>query len=91
MRVLSLTVSVVAGVVLAATACAAAQPRPVRPEHKWCYVEPPPFSIQHCHFDSIEECRVEIPGMGGFCNLNPWYVEPPPPAAKPAKRKRPAR
>jgi hypothetical protein len=75
--------------VLASAACAAAQPRAMRPEYKWCYIEPP-FYIQHCLFNSIEECRLEIPGMGGFCNLNPRYVEPAP-AAKPTKRKRSAR
>jgi hypothetical protein len=60
--------------------------RQIRPEYKWCYIEPP-YYIQHCHFRSIEECRVEIPGLGGYCNLNPRYVEPPLRPAKPTKRK----
>jgi hypothetical protein len=79
----------VTALVLATAASAVAQPRPVRPDYKWCYIEPP-FYIQHCVFDSIEECRLEIYGMGGYCNLNSRYVEPPP-AAQPKKRKRSAR
>lgn len=75
----------VAGVILTAATSASAQApfaRPPTPEFKWCYVEPPPFSSRHCQFRSIEECRVEIPGMGGYCSLNPRYVEPPPSKAR---------
>jgi hypothetical protein len=85
MRVLSMA----AVLVLASAANVAAQPRPVQPEFKWCYIELP-FYLQHCVYRSIEECRLEIPGMGGFCNLNPRYVEPAP-ATQTTKRKRPAR
>jgi hypothetical protein len=82
------SVAIGLGLVLVAAASASAQPRPggaVRPEYKWCYTEPPPFSFQHCRFNSIEECRPEIYGMGGFCTLNPRYVEP---ASRPAKPRR---
>jgi hypothetical protein len=76
------------GVLVAVAGTATAQPvRQVRPEYKWCYIEPP-YRIQHCYFRSIEECRVEIPGVGGWCNLNPRYVEPPPRPAKLPKRQR---
>jgi hypothetical protein len=79
----------VGALVLAMAASAVAQPRLVRPEYRWCYIEPP-YYIQHCMFNSIEECRLEIPGMGGYCNLNSRYVEPPP-AGQPKMRKRSAR
>ena len=78
--------SMAAALVLVAVVNAFAQPRPVRPEFKWCYIEPL-FYTQHCLFRSIEECRLEILGFGGYCNLNPRYVEPSP-AARPSKRGR---
>ena len=81
--------SMAAALVLVAVVNAFAQPRPVRPEFKWCHIEPP-FYTQHCFFRSIEECRLEIPGFGGYCNLNPRYVEPPS-AERPKRRKRPVR
>ena len=81
----------VAGVLVALGGTALAQPmRQVPPEYKWCFLEPP-YYIGYCVYRSIEECRVEIPGRGGYCNLNPRYVEPPPRGAKPPKRKRAVR
>jgi hypothetical protein len=75
-----------AGLFVLAMAGASAAPRSVWPEYKWCYIEPP-YYIQHCHYDSIEECRLEIIGMGGYCNLNPRYVEPAPQPEKPRRRR----
>jgi hypothetical protein len=80
-----------AGVLVALGGTAPAQPvRQVQREYKWCHVEPP-YYMPHCRFHSIEECRIEIPGLGGYCNLNPRYVEPPPRPARPPKRKRAVR
>jgi hypothetical protein len=81
MRVVGLTV----GVFVASMCTASAQAgMPPLPQFKWCHVEQPDY-MYSCLYRSIEECRLEIPGLGGFCNLNPRYVEP---AAKPMKTSR---
>ena len=76
------------GVLVALASSAGAQHRGQgRPEYKWCYLEPPYF-MPDCRFDGIEQCRLEIPGLGGVCNLNPRYKDPPPRPAKSPKRRR---
>jgi hypothetical protein len=39
----------------------------------------------NCGFSTLEQCRANVSGIGGFCDPNPFYKEP---AQKPAARKR---
>jgi hypothetical protein len=30
-----------------------------------------------CYFATLEQCRADVSGVGGFCDDNPWYIGPP--------------
>jgi hypothetical protein len=47
-------------------------------EYPWCAMIPmfQAGPAQLCQFDTLEQCRAEILGHGGWCNLNPYYREP---------------
>ncbi len=49
-----------------------------RVERPWCAMIPmyQAGPAQLCHFDTLEQCRVEVHGLGGWCSLNPYYREP---------------
>ena len=34
-----------------------------------------------CGFVSFQQCMATLSGMGGFCEMNPFYTPPPPPRA----------
>ena len=51
----------------------------------WCAFYNDSMSGENCGFISLEQCRLEVRGIGGICYPNPWY------AAAPARRgKQPA-
>ena len=39
-----------------------------------------------CGFDSLEQCRATVMGVGGFCERNPVYPAPDRKAAPPRRR-----
>jgi hypothetical protein len=43
----------------------------------------------NCGFDTLDQCRATISGVGGTCRENPWMAnEPRPPAPRKAPRDR---
>ena len=42
-------------------------------EYPWCAVYGDDFGGSNCGFSTIEQCRLTISGMGGFCEPNPFY------------------
>jgi hypothetical protein len=46
-----------------------------RTEHPWCAMIPSfgggPTPV--CLFDTLEQCRQEILGLGGQCSINPYF------------------
>jgi hypothetical protein len=52
--------------------------------YKWCAAYGTPGGT-NCGFVTIEQCRVTISGMGGFCEPNQFYTGP---EATPTSRKR---
>jgi hypothetical protein len=36
------------------------------------------MQYEDCHFDSLDACRQELLGLGGYCRPNPRYVPPEP-------------
>jgi len=53
--------------------------------YPWCAVLNVGDAAYNCGFVSIEQCRATVAGIGGYCELNPFYV---PPNDKPARRPR---
>lgn len=47
-------------------------------EGRWCAQVPigDDAVSERCNFNTIEECRREIVGVGGSCVLNPYYRGP---------------
>ena len=72
----------IAAATLFATSNARADP------YKWCAVLNMGDASYNCGFVTLEQCRATVSGVGGFCELNPFYSEP---ARKPAKTARPRR
>ena len=69
-------------VALLATGNAQADP------YKWCAVLNMGDAAYNCGFDTIAQCRATVSGVGGFCEPNPFYIEP---GRKPARTARPRR
>jgi len=42
-------------------------------EYPWCAVYGDDFGSSNCGFSTIEQCRATVSGIGGFCELNPFY------------------
>lgn len=79
-------------VLLAAAAIAAilALPQPAAAiQYPWCaeYAGEDSGGGTNCGFTTIEQCRLTISGMGGFCAPNPFYPEATT-DKQPRKRKR---
>ena len=55
-------------------------------EYPWCvyYMD---GDVSNCGFVSLQQCRMAVTGMGGYCQPNLFYVSPG--AAKPRTRARP--
>jgi hypothetical protein len=53
--------------------------------YKWCAVYNMFGGGRDCGFVTLEQCRVTISGIGGDCEINPFYTGPD---EKPAKRPR---
>jgi hypothetical protein len=46
--------------------------------YPWCAVYNMGDAATNCGFDTFEQCRISLSGMGGFCEKNNTYVPPPP-------------
>lgn len=73
MRVRIQCLAASAAIVLA-FALADAGPAAAR-DYKWCAWVPSFGSgaSSSCAFETLEQCREEVHGLGGWCNLNPYY------------------
>lgn len=40
----------------------------------------------NCGFTTFAQCMATVSGMQGFCDRNPWWVDPPPAKRRSAKR-----
>jgi Protein of unknown function (DUF3551) len=41
-----------------------------------------------CYFATLEQCREDVSGVGGYCTENPWYIGPPGRVATPVRKHR---
>jgi len=71
-RYLAVTLALASALAVVSASTADAQ---YRREYKWCAWIPIPGSgaSSQCGFDTLEQCRMEVHGLGGWCNLNPYY------------------
>jgi hypothetical protein len=55
--------------------------------YKWCasYGTTTGGGGSNCGFVTLEQCRATVSGIGGSCNVNPFYTGP---EERPAKRAR---
>jgi len=85
MQLTCFAIALVALVTLIALASSAAR---ANIEYPWCAVYGGGNSGggTNCGFSTIEQCRVTISGMGGFCEPNPFYRPAPKPARHVSKR-----
>jgi len=44
--------------------------------YPWCAVLNMGDAAYNCGFDTFEECRTSLSGIGGFCQKNTTYVPP---------------
>lgn len=52
-------------------------------ERRWCAViRGHETTSEICTFDTLEQCREEVLGVGGWCKLNSYFKEP---EAQPAR------
>ncbi len=72
----------VAAVALFATSEAHADP------YRWCAVLNMGDAAYNCGFVTLEQCRATVSGIGGFCELNPFYDAP---VRRPLRTVRPRR
>ena len=63
----------IAALTFAATAALAPQSAQAE-EYPWCAVHGSGNGSQNCGFSTLEQCRADISGIGGFCNENPFYT-----------------
>jgi len=64
---------------------AAAQADPYR----WCSVYMgEDGGSSNCYFVTLEQCRANVSGVGGFCQPSPFYRGPPAAGDEPPRRKR---
>ena len=57
------------------------------PQPPWCAVYSGGYGGgTNCGFFTLQQCRETVSGIGGFCEPNPFYNEPP--ARNPGPRKR---
>lgn len=85
MRKLFLAASVTAGM---AAIASLATGNAHADSYKWCAVLNVGDAAYNCGFVTLEQCRASVSGVGGFCELNPFYSEP---GRKPEKTMRPRR
>jgi hypothetical protein len=57
--------------------------------YKWCAVLNMGDAAYNCGFVTIEQCRATVSGVGGFCELNQFYIEPGRKPATPPRMRRP--
>ena len=56
-------------------------------EYPWCARYGGAMSgASNCGFSTFEQCMTTLRGMGGFCEVNPFYHGPEKPAARTRKR-----
>jgi hypothetical protein len=63
------------GVLTAAVTDASSQDARI---YKWCAIySGARGGAQNCGFDTLQQCRATVSGVGGFCNVNPFWNPPP--------------
>jgi hypothetical protein len=55
--------------------------------YPWCAHYMMPNAPSNCGFATFEQCRSTVAGIGGTCQLNPFYAMSPPAAAPPTSRR----
>lgn len=55
--------------------------------YPWCAHYMMPNGPSNCGFATFEQCRLTVAGIGGTCQLNPFYAMSPPAAAPPTSRR----
>ena len=55
--------------------------------YPWCAHYMMPNAPSNCGFATFEQCRLTVAGIGGTCQLNPFYAMSPPAAAPPTSRR----
>jgi hypothetical protein len=73
--------------VAAVAVVASARPAKAATIYPWCAHYMMGNAPQNCGFSTIEQCRLTVAGIGGTCELNPFYTSSPPAAAPPNSRR----
>jgi Protein of unknown function (DUF3551) len=55
--------------------------------YPWCAQYNLPGGPMSCSFATVEQCRVEISGVGGYCAVNPYSAYDPSGAVRGAPRR----
>jgi hypothetical protein len=55
--------------------------------HPWCAHYMMANAPGNCGFATFEQCRLTVAGIGGTCQLNPFYSMSAPAAAPPTSRR----
>jgi Protein of unknown function (DUF3551) len=71
-RVRLVTFALTALVVVAANAPTAAN----ADQYKWCAIYAEPIGATNCGFVTLQQCRETVSGIGGTCELSPYYTGP---------------
>jgi hypothetical protein len=84
MRKLSLSAAAAAIVVSAFASVPATQPAEAMVIYQWCahYGGRGDGGGTNCGFVTRAQCMAAVSGMMGFCNVNPWWQDPPPNARR---------
>jgi hypothetical protein len=62
----------IAALTFAATGALAPQSAQAE-EYPWCAIYAAGNGSQNCGFVTLEQCRADVSGIGGFCNENPLF------------------
>jgi uncharacterized protein DUF3551 len=54
----------------------------------WCAFYSDSMSGENCGFINLEQCRIEVRGIGGLCYPNPWHAAAPVRRTKQPRSKR---
>jgi hypothetical protein len=55
--------------------------------YPWCAQYNLPGGPMNCSFSTVEQCRVEVSGVGGYCAVNPYSAYNPPASVSAAPRR----
>lgn len=60
--------------------------QPINGNAPWCVNLSQYGGTLDCAYHSLEQCMASALGVSNQCSLNPWYVGPPDPRARPRPR-----